>query len=67
MSMDKDLIEDKLYELIDPLNERKLIIGIFILPYLTIYIHVMMGMGELIRHYLLPISVSYNFSNISTT
>ena len=43
--MDKDLIQDKLYGLIDQFNERKN----FILHYSTIYIRFMMGMGEPLR------------------
>ena len=37
--MDKDLIRDKLYKLIDQFNEKKSIIEIFILHYSTRSIH----------------------------
>ena len=38
MFMEKDLIQNKLYQLIDQFNERKINIEIFILPYLILYI-----------------------------
>ena len=47
-------VDDKLYELIDQFNERK----IFILHYSTICIHFTMEMGEVVRYYLLPISIT---------
>ena len=56
--MDKDLKEDKLYQLIDQFNEKKLIIEISILYYLTIHIQLMIEMGEPVRYYLLAIYIS---------
>ena len=50
--MDKDLIEDLLYQLVDQSNERKLMIEIFILHYLIISIRFMIGVAELVRYYL---------------
>ena len=38
MFMEKDLIQNKLYQLIGQFNERKINIEIFILPYLILYI-----------------------------
>ena len=46
MYMDKDLIVDELYQFIYRFNGKKLIIGIFILNYSTIYIHFMIEIGE---------------------
>ena len=48
--MDKDLIEDLLYQLVDQSNERKLMIEILILHYLIISIRVMIGVAELVRY-----------------
>ena len=46
--------------------KEKLIIEILILYYLTIYIHFMMEMQELVKYYLLAISVGGNdFNKIS--
>ena len=60
--IDKDLIEYKLYQSID-----QSVIRIFILRYSTIYIHFMMEMGELVRYYILPISISgYKFGKTSS-
>ena len=44
--MDKDLIEDKLYQLKDQFNEKRIIIKIFILHYSTTYIYFMTGLDE---------------------
>ena len=57
MYMDKDLIEDKLYQLKDQFNEKRIIIKIFILHYSTTYIYFMMGLDEYIGYYLLAISI----------
>ena len=57
MYMDKDLIEDKLYELIDPFNEKTLVIEIFILHYWTIYIHVMREVGGVVRYYMIRVII----------
>ena len=57
MYMDKDLIEDKLYQLKDQFNEKRIIIKIFILHYSTTYIYFMTGLDEYIGYYLLAISV----------
>ena len=58
--MDKDLIEDNLYQLIDQFSEGKI-------NYRGFYINYMMEMGKLVRYYLLAISVRcYNFSKTST-
>ena len=48
--MDKDLIEDLLYQMVDQSNERKLMIEIFILHYLTISIRFIMEVAELVRY-----------------
>ena len=62
MYLKKDLTEDKLCQLIDQFN-KKIIIELFSLCYLTIYIHFMMEMGELVRYYLLSISIrGYNYN-----
>ena len=43
------------------------LIEISILHYLIIYIHFMMEMGELVRYYLLTVSVrGYDFNNTSS-
>ena len=55
--MDKDLIEDKLYQLKDQFNEKRIIIKIFILHYSTTYIYFMTGLDEYIGYYLLAISI----------
>ena len=48
MYVDKDLIEDKWYQLLDKFNSKKIIIGIVILYYyLAIYIHFIMTMENL--------------------
>ena len=49
--LDKDLIENRLYQLIDQFNERKVSHRDFCFAFLTIYIHVMMEMGELARYH----------------
>ena len=48
--MDKDLIEDKLYQVIDPFSGRKINHEIFILHYSAVYIHFMMKMEEFVRY-----------------
>ena len=58
--MDKDLIEDKLNQLIDQFSEGKI-------NYRGFYINYMMEMRKLVRYYLLAISVRcYNFNKTST-
>ena len=57
MYIDKDLIEDKLYELTDQFSVRKLTLQILILYYLTIYAKFMMPMEGLVRYCLLAISI----------
>ena len=67
MYIDKNLIEYKLYQLIGQFNERRLNHRVFNLYYLTIYIHFLMVMRELVRCYLLAISIRcYNFNKISS-
>ena len=53
MYMNQGLIEDKLYQLVDQFNERKINHRYFFLHYLTIDIHFMMGAEGLVRYYLL--------------
>lgn len=66
-AQEKDLNEDKLYQLIDPFRKRKLVIEIFIEYYLAIYIHCVMEMREFSRYYLLTISIkNYFFSKTSS-
>ena len=69
MYIDKDLIEDKLYEWIYQFSGRKLNHRAFYFALLdNIYIHFMIEMGELSRYYLLQISISgYNFSKTIAT
>ena len=53
--MDKDLIEDKLYQLIDRFNEIKIILRdsfFFFFHYSAIYNHFMMKMKELVRYFI---------------
>lgn len=53
MFMDKDLIEDKLYKLIQcRINSvwEKLMIGCFVLHYLTTYTHFVTGVGSKNAH-----------------
>ena len=57
--MEKDLIQNKLYQLIDQFNERKINIEIFILPYLILYIQFMMGMEEININTILEENVSF--------
>ena len=46
--------------------KEKLIVEIFVLYYSTIYIHFMMEIGELVRYYLLTISIrGYNYNKTS--
>lgn len=46
--------------------KEKLIVEIFVLYYSTIYIHFMMEIGELVRYYLLTISIrGYNSNKTS--
>ena len=61
MYIDKDLIGKKLHQLIDQSTKEKLIIEIFIMHYLMISIHLMIG--ELVRYYLLAISVKSSIGN----
>ena len=46
--MGKNLIKDKLYELIDQFNEKKISHSNFMLRFLAIYIHFTMRKGELV-------------------
>ena len=57
--MEKDLIQNKLYQLIDQFNERKINIEIFILPYLILYIQFMMEMEEININIILEENVSF--------
>ena len=57
--MEKDLIQNKLYQLIDQFNERKINIEIFILPYLILYIQFMMEMEEININTTLEENVSF--------
>ena len=57
MYMDKDLIKDKLYQLIDQFSERKVNYRNCCFVLLENVIHFMMEMGELLRYYLLTISI----------
>ena len=57
--MEKDLIQNKLYHLIDQFNERKINIEIFILPYLILYIQFMMEMEEININTILEENVSF--------
>ena len=57
--MEKDLIQNKLYQLIDQFNERKINIEIFILPYLILYIQFMMEMEEININTILEENVSF--------
>ena len=59
MFMEKDLIQNKLYQLIDQFNERKINIEIFILPYLILYIQFMMEMEEININIILEENVSF--------
>ena len=59
MFMEKDLIQNKLYQLIDQFNERKINIEIFILPYLILYIQFMMEMEEININTILEENVSF--------
>lgn len=52
MYMDKDLRKDKLYQLVDQYNERKINYKDFDSEFLN-NIHLMMGMEGLARYYLL--------------
>ena len=56
MYMDKDLIEGKLYQLVDQFSGKQLITEISILHHLKIYIHFKMEMEGLVRYYLLAVS-----------
>ena len=51
MYMVKDLIEDKLYQLIDQFHQRKINHKDFIQNCLTIYIHFIMKIEEIVRYY----------------
>ena len=51
--MDKDLIEDQFYQIIDQFNERKNTAIRFYLIFLTKYIHFMMETAERVRNCLL--------------
>ena len=51
--MDKDLIEDKMYQLVDQFNQKKIVTKIFIQNCLIIYIDFTMGTEELVRYCLL--------------
>ena len=55
--IDKDLIGDKIYQLIDQSKERILTIQIFVLHFLKIYIYFMMYMEQIVRYCLLVVSV----------
>ena len=67
MYIDKNLIEYKLYQLIGQFNERRLNHRVFNLYYLIRYIHFLVVMRELVRCYLLAISIRcYNFNKISS-
>ena len=57
--MEKDLIQNKLYQLIDQFNERKINIEIFILPYLILYIQFMKEMEEININIILEENVSF--------
>ena len=59
MFMEKDLIQNKLYQLIDQFNERKINIEIFILPYLILYIQFMMEIEEININIILEENVSF--------
>ena len=59
MFMEKDLIQNKLYQLIGQFNERKINIEIFILPYLILYIQFMMEMEEININIILEENVSF--------
>lgn len=52
MYIDKDLIEDKLYELTDQFSVRKLTLQIY-----SLLLKFMMPMEGLVRYYLLAISI----------
>ena len=51
--MDKELIKDQIYEIIDQFNERKIIYTKFFSIHLTKYTHIMMEMVEHVRYCLL--------------
>ena len=51
--MYRDLIEDKLYQVVDQFSKRKINQRDFILYYLTIIICFIIGTGELARYFLL--------------
>lgn len=61
--MNKDLIEDKMYQLVDQFNQKKIFTKIFIQNCLIIYINFTMGTEKLVRFCLLA-ACFYNLNSI---